>query len=386
MALSPRILAYIEFCVGVETEKVCRSFARNRTADANISWVEKKTEPPTVTLGSVDVAKKFVEDDEIAVRSTVEEKITSNHFKESDKNVAANNDDYKFGTATVGSDVAIENKVDGDAIVLFRKFDEANDDDYKFEIATNGSDVTTKFDKEVPGNEENIGSKAPPFTPIRHNSEVVPENSGDAGTVDETCVALFSIDALFKDGYMYRRDLKTLPPAYLNAYRNPNLDAGVKMNRDHFEINLIEMFPKIKALTHKLTITSGVRWHVNKQGFLQEMIKESVNEKRSPNENIIEIVNNAPNGVIFETGSIRIQEKKVFKVTYEKVHFVVANPCRIRDREKNKFVLISDPLFPERNPTESDIFIKANATSQPSKLNDPNLIANRIFNMYVNCV
>ena len=232
-----------------------------------------------VTLKSVDVAKKFVEGDKIAVKSTIEGKITSNHFEEGDNNVAANNDDCKFGTATVGSDVAIENKFDG---VI-----DANDDEYKFEIATKGSDVTTKFDKEVAGKEENIGSKAPPYTPVRHDSEAVPENSGDAGTVDEerkkkkyglinfnrgteTFVALFSIDALFKDGYVFRRDSKTLPPAYLNAYKNPNLDFGVEINGDHFEINLIDMFPKIKALTQKLTITSGVRWHVNNHGFPQE--------------------------------------------------------------------------------------------------------------------
>merc|ERR1711983_82074 len=42
--------------------------------------------------------------------------------------VAANNDDYKFGIATAGSDVATENKVDGDAIVLFKKFDEGRND------------------------------------------------------------------------------------------------------------------------------------------------------------------------------------------------------------------------------------------------------------------
>ena len=38
-----------------------------RTADTIISWVEKKTGPPAVTLDSVDAAKKFVEDNEIAV-------------------------------------------------------------------------------------------------------------------------------------------------------------------------------------------------------------------------------------------------------------------------------------------------------------------------------
>ena len=38
-----------------------------RTADTIITWVEKKTGPPAVTLDSVDAAKKFIEDNEIAV-------------------------------------------------------------------------------------------------------------------------------------------------------------------------------------------------------------------------------------------------------------------------------------------------------------------------------
>merc|ERR1711983_432144 len=38
-----------------------------RTADTIVSWVEKKTGPPAVTLDSVEAAKKFVEDNEIAV-------------------------------------------------------------------------------------------------------------------------------------------------------------------------------------------------------------------------------------------------------------------------------------------------------------------------------
>ena len=38
-----------------------------RTADTIISWVEKKTGPAAVTLDSVDAAKKFIEDNEIAV-------------------------------------------------------------------------------------------------------------------------------------------------------------------------------------------------------------------------------------------------------------------------------------------------------------------------------
>lgn len=44
----------------------------------------------------------------------------------------------------------------------------------------------------------------------------------------ETCIALFSMDALFKDGYPYRRDPKLLPPVYLDAYKIPN---GEKLDR-----------------------------------------------------------------------------------------------------------------------------------------------------------
>ena len=42
--------------------------------------------------------------------------------------VAGANDDHKFGLAAAGSDIATENKVEGDAIVLFKKFDEGRND------------------------------------------------------------------------------------------------------------------------------------------------------------------------------------------------------------------------------------------------------------------
>merc|ERR1712038_753564 len=44
------------------------------------------------------------------------------------KEVAGANDDYKFGLVTAGSDVATEYKIDGDSIVLFKKFDEGRND------------------------------------------------------------------------------------------------------------------------------------------------------------------------------------------------------------------------------------------------------------------
>merc|ERR1712241_431004 len=38
-----------------------------RTADTIVSWLEKKTGPPALTLEDVDAAKKFIEDNKVAV-------------------------------------------------------------------------------------------------------------------------------------------------------------------------------------------------------------------------------------------------------------------------------------------------------------------------------
>jgi protein disulfide-isomerase A1 len=97
-----------------------------RTADTIIAWVEKKTGPAAVTLDSVDAAKKFIEDNEIAVVGFFAdmESEAAKAFME----VAGANDDHKFALAAAGSDIATENKVEGDAIVLFKKFDEGRND------------------------------------------------------------------------------------------------------------------------------------------------------------------------------------------------------------------------------------------------------------------
>merc|ERR1712066_1113083 len=72
-----------------------------RTADTIITWVEKKTGPPAVTLDSVDAAKKFIEDNEIAIVGFFAdmESDAAKAFKE----VAGANDDHKFGLAAAGS-------------------------------------------------------------------------------------------------------------------------------------------------------------------------------------------------------------------------------------------------------------------------------------------
>merc|ERR1711962_1626703 len=95
-----------------------------RTADTIISWVEKKTGPVAATLADVDAAKKFVEDNELAVIGFFAEAegAAAKAFLE----VAGAMDDLKF--AIGNADIAAEHKVSGDAIVLFKIFDEGRND------------------------------------------------------------------------------------------------------------------------------------------------------------------------------------------------------------------------------------------------------------------
>merc|ERR1711983_744669 len=78
-----------------------------------VTWVEKKTGPPAVALDSVDAAKTFIEDNDIAVVG---------FFADLESDAA------KAFKEVAGSDVATENKVDAESIVLFKKFDEGRND------------------------------------------------------------------------------------------------------------------------------------------------------------------------------------------------------------------------------------------------------------------
>jgi protein disulfide-isomerase A1 len=93
-----------------------------RTAETIVSWLEKKTGPPAKTLESVDAAKAFVEDNDIAVIGFFKD-VESAEAKEF-LNVAGGMDDYPFA---ITSDAAViaEYAVEGDAgVSLFKKFDE----------------------------------------------------------------------------------------------------------------------------------------------------------------------------------------------------------------------------------------------------------------------
>jgi len=92
-----------------------------RTADTIVSWLEKKTGPPAKTLDSVDAAKAFVEENEIAVIGFFKdvEGAAAKEFLAA----ASGMDDIKFGISSV-ADIAAEYSVEGDGVSLFKKFDE----------------------------------------------------------------------------------------------------------------------------------------------------------------------------------------------------------------------------------------------------------------------
>lgn len=100
-------------------------YGGGRTADTIVSWLEKKTGPPAVTLASEDEANKFKEDNKVAVIGFFKDQDSAEakNFLE----VAGAMDDVKF--AVVSDDaVFTANKVTKDGVVLFKAFDEGRND------------------------------------------------------------------------------------------------------------------------------------------------------------------------------------------------------------------------------------------------------------------
>lgn len=100
-------------------------YGGGRTAETIVSWLEKKTGPPAVTLASEDEAKKFVEDNKVAVIGFFKDQDSAEakNFLE----VAGAMDDVKFGLVSDDA-VFTANKVSKDGVVLFKAFDEGRND------------------------------------------------------------------------------------------------------------------------------------------------------------------------------------------------------------------------------------------------------------------
>jgi len=94
-----------------------------RTADTIVSWLEKKTGPPAKTLATVDEAKAFIADNDIAIIGFFDS-VDSDGAK-AFLAAAGNMDDFPFGIATEAA-VLAEYKAAG--VVIFKNFDEGRND------------------------------------------------------------------------------------------------------------------------------------------------------------------------------------------------------------------------------------------------------------------
>jgi protein disulfide-isomerase A1 len=146
---------------GYPTIKFFRSgkpieYSAGRKADDIVNWMKKKTGPPAVALASVDEAKTFQEKDEVVVVGFFKDQTTE--AAKAFLAVAAGYDDVPFG---ITSDAAVfsEFKIDGEAVVLFKKFDEGRndltadltEDDIKEFIGANQLPTVIEFSQEVGG-------------------------------------------------------------------------------------------------------------------------------------------------------------------------------------------------------------------------------------------
>jgi len=100
-------------------------YGGGRTADEIVNWLLKKTGPAAKTLESADAVEAFHKDAEVAVVGFFKD-AESDAAKEFLK-AAGGIDEYAFGIVT-DADVAKANNVEGDVIVLFKKFDEGRNE------------------------------------------------------------------------------------------------------------------------------------------------------------------------------------------------------------------------------------------------------------------
>jgi protein disulfide-isomerase A1 len=130
---------------GYPTLKFYRSgkaidYSGGRTAEDIVNWLLKKTGPTAKSLETAEDVKKFAEDVEVAVVGFFQD-AESAEAKEFLK-AAGGIDDYPFGIVT-SAEVAKANDVEGNAVVVFKKFDELRND----QTADLTEEAITKFVK-----------------------------------------------------------------------------------------------------------------------------------------------------------------------------------------------------------------------------------------------
>ncbi|XP_046659697.1 protein disulfide-isomerase [Homalodisca vitripennis] len=96
-------------------------YGGGRSAKDIVSWLTKKTGPAAKELENVEQAKEFIEANDVALVGFFKDQTSD--FAKLYKDVAAALDDYPFAI-TGDSAVEAEYKVEGDKIILFKKFDD----------------------------------------------------------------------------------------------------------------------------------------------------------------------------------------------------------------------------------------------------------------------
>merc|ERR1712038_1712682 len=96
-------------------------YGGGRTADTIVSWVEKKTGPAAKAIATVDEAKAFAEGLDVAIIGFFKDQETA--ACKAFLGAAGSLDDYQFGI-TGDEAVAAEYGVEGEAVVLLKKFDD----------------------------------------------------------------------------------------------------------------------------------------------------------------------------------------------------------------------------------------------------------------------
>ncbi|KAJ4427926.1 hypothetical protein ANN_23936 [Periplaneta americana] len=115
---------------GYPTLKFFRSgspidYSGGRTADEIVSWLLKKTGPVAKDLTSVDDAKAFIDASNVVILGFFKD--TSSEAAKNFLGAANAIDDYPFGITST-DDVFSEYNVDGEKVLLFKKFDEGRAD------------------------------------------------------------------------------------------------------------------------------------------------------------------------------------------------------------------------------------------------------------------
>ena len=96
-------------------------YGGGRTADTIVSWLEKKTGPPATTLATVEEATAFTTGKDVSVIGFFADETTD--AAKAFLAAASNMDDFQFAI-TSSPEVAAEHKVEGEAVLLLKTFDD----------------------------------------------------------------------------------------------------------------------------------------------------------------------------------------------------------------------------------------------------------------------